>query len=138
VSRRALDACDDGGQRPALAARLLCPRRSYPYRKPPNVISPVPQLVGRGRFWRVEIARFQGLRPGNLQFVFRDSLESRSTTLMAGILIFKAREAPTKNYRKTEMWLYLPKEVRPPEAYARGRARRCCARPISPSPGGRP
>src|SRR5262245_28178450 len=40
------------------------------------------------------------------------------TTLMAGILIFKAREALTKNYRRTEMWLYLPKEVRPPEAYA--------------------
>jgi hypothetical protein len=40
------------------------------------------------------------------------------TTLMTGILIFKAREALTKNYRKTEMWLYLPKEVRPPEAYA--------------------
>jgi hypothetical protein len=33
-------------------------------------------------------------------------------------LVFKAREALTKNYRKTEMWLYLPKEVRPPEAYA--------------------
>ena len=40
------------------------------------------------------------------------------TTLMAVILIFKAREARTKNYRKTEMWLYLPKEVRPPEAQA--------------------
>ncbi len=40
------------------------------------------------------------------------------TTIMAAILIFKAREALTKNYRKTEMWLYLPKEVRPPEAYA--------------------
>jgi hypothetical protein len=40
------------------------------------------------------------------------------TTLMAGILIFKAREALTKNYRKTEMWLYLPKDMRPPEAYA--------------------
>jgi hypothetical protein len=40
------------------------------------------------------------------------------TTLMAGILMFKAHEALTKNYRKTEMWLYLPKEVRPPEAYA--------------------
>ena len=40
------------------------------------------------------------------------------TTLMAGILIFKAREALTKNYRRTELWLYLPKEVRPPEAYA--------------------
>jgi hypothetical protein len=40
------------------------------------------------------------------------------TTLMAGILIFKAREALSKHYRRTEMWLYLPKEVRPPEAYA--------------------
>jgi hypothetical protein len=40
------------------------------------------------------------------------------TTAMSLILIFKAREARTKNYRKTEMWLYLPKEVRPPEAYA--------------------
>ena len=40
------------------------------------------------------------------------------TTLMALILIFKAREALTKNYRKTEMWLYLPKELRPPESYA--------------------
>jgi hypothetical protein len=37
---------------------------------------------------------------------------------MAGILIFKAQEALTKNHRKTEMWLYLPKELRPPEASA--------------------
>jgi hypothetical protein len=40
------------------------------------------------------------------------------TTLMAAILIFKAREALTKDYRRTEMWLYLPKDFRPPEAYA--------------------
>ena len=40
------------------------------------------------------------------------------TTLMTLILIFKAREALTKNYRKTEMWLYLPEDVRPPEASA--------------------
>src|SRR5438876_4531703 len=40
------------------------------------------------------------------------------TTLMALILILKAYEARTKNYRRTEMWLYLPKEQRPPEAYA--------------------
>jgi hypothetical protein len=38
--------------------------------------------------------------------------------LMAIILIYKAREALTKDYRKTEMWLYLPKNFRPPEAYA--------------------
>jgi hypothetical protein len=40
------------------------------------------------------------------------------TTLMALVLIFKAREALTKNYRKTEMWLYLPKELRPPKSHA--------------------
>jgi hypothetical protein len=40
------------------------------------------------------------------------------TTIMAVILVYKAREALTKNYKKTEMWLYLPKDFRPPEAYA--------------------
>ena len=40
------------------------------------------------------------------------------TTVMALILILKAREALTKDYRRTEMWLYLPKDFRPPEAYA--------------------
>ena len=40
------------------------------------------------------------------------------TILMSVILILKAYEARTKPYRRTEMWLYLPKELRPPEAYA--------------------
>ena len=40
------------------------------------------------------------------------------TTLMALILILKAREARTKDYRKTEMWLYLSKEQRPPKDHA--------------------
>lgn len=40
------------------------------------------------------------------------------TTIMALVLILKARGALTKDYRKTEMWLYLPKDFRPPEAYA--------------------
>lgn len=40
------------------------------------------------------------------------------TTLMAGILVYKAREALTKDYRRTEMWLYLPKDIRPPESHA--------------------
>jgi hypothetical protein len=40
------------------------------------------------------------------------------TTIMALALVYKAREALTKPYKKTEMWIYLPKEVRPPEAYA--------------------
>jgi len=40
------------------------------------------------------------------------------TTLMSTILILKAYEARTKNYRKTELWLYLPKEQRPAEEHA--------------------
>lgn len=40
------------------------------------------------------------------------------SAMMALILIWKAREALTKDYRKTEMWLYLPKDLRPPETYA--------------------
>jgi predicted membrane metal-binding protein len=43
--------------------------------------------------------------------------------LMTAILMLKAYEAPRKNHRKTEMWLYLPKEHRPPEAIAQ----RACA-----------
>jgi hypothetical protein len=37
------------------------------------------------------------------------------TLLMAVILLYKAREARTKPYRKTEMWLFLPKHDRPPD-----------------------
>jgi len=40
------------------------------------------------------------------------------TLLMVGVLILKAREATTKDHRRTEMWLYLPKDLRPPEASA--------------------
>jgi hypothetical protein len=40
------------------------------------------------------------------------------TVLMALVLMFKAREALTKDHRRTEMWLYLPEEARPPKAYA--------------------
>lgn len=35
------------------------------------------------------------------------------------VLIFKARNALTSNYKHTEMWLMLPDDFRPPEAYAR-------------------
>jgi hypothetical protein len=45
------------------------------------------------------------------------------TMLMTAILMLKAYEAPRKNHRRTEMWLYLPEEHRPPEAYAQ----RACA-----------
>lgn len=40
------------------------------------------------------------------------------TTGMALILIYKAHEARTKDYRRTEMWLYLPKNFRPSEGSA--------------------
>lgn len=40
------------------------------------------------------------------------------TTMMAFVLVLKAREALTKDYRRTEMWLYIDKSFRPPEAYA--------------------
>jgi hypothetical protein len=40
------------------------------------------------------------------------------TLLMAAILMLKAYGARTKHYRRTEMWLYLSEEQRPPEAYA--------------------
>lgn len=40
------------------------------------------------------------------------------TLLMSAVLIFKAHEAQRKDYRKTEMWLYLAEEMRPPKAYA--------------------
>jgi hypothetical protein len=40
------------------------------------------------------------------------------TMLMTGVLFLKALEAPHKPYRRTEMWLYLSKEMRPPEGSA--------------------
>jgi hypothetical protein len=40
------------------------------------------------------------------------------TMIMTGILFIKALEARTKPYRRTEMWLYLPEELRPPAASA--------------------
>jgi len=40
------------------------------------------------------------------------------TMLMTGILFVKAIEARWKPYKRTEMWLYLAKEDRPPEGSA--------------------
>ena len=37
---------------------------------------------------------------------------------MTLVLVFKAREAWTKDHRRTEMWLYLPEDRRPPQAHA--------------------
>ena len=38
--------------------------------------------------------------------------------VMTLVLMLKAYEARTKDHRRTEMWLYLPKESRPPQASA--------------------
>lgn len=40
------------------------------------------------------------------------------TLLMVGALLLKAREARTKDYRRTELWLYLEKDQRPPQSFA--------------------
>lgn len=40
------------------------------------------------------------------------------STAMTLVLVLKAYEARTKDHRQTEMWLYLPKESRPPQASA--------------------
>jgi hypothetical protein len=40
------------------------------------------------------------------------------TIAMTFVLVLKAYEARTKNHRQTELWLYLPKELRPPQAHA--------------------
>ena len=40
------------------------------------------------------------------------------TLIMTGVLFYKALEARTKDCRRTEMWLYLAKEQRPPLAAA--------------------
>jgi hypothetical protein len=37
---------------------------------------------------------------------------------MTLVLVLKAHGARTKDHRHTEMWLYLPKERRPPQAVA--------------------
>jgi hypothetical protein len=40
------------------------------------------------------------------------------TIAMTLVLVLKAREARTKDHRHTELWLYLPKESRPPQSVA--------------------
>jgi hypothetical protein len=40
------------------------------------------------------------------------------TMFMTGVLFLKALEAPYRPYRRTEMWLYVPEELRPPAGSA--------------------
>ena len=55
-----------------------------------------------------------------LSFLPRSAFQAGGflSILMTLILVLKAWEARTKDHRRTEMWLYLPKENRPPQAAA--------------------
>jgi len=55
-----------------------------------------------------------------LSFLPRSAFQAGGFLSMAMtlVLVLKAREARTKDHRRTEMWLYLPKENRPPQASA--------------------
>ena len=55
-----------------------------------------------------------------LSFLPRSAFQAGGflTIAMTLVLVLKAYEARTKDHRRTEMWLYLPKESRPPEAFA--------------------
>lgn len=55
-----------------------------------------------------------------LSFLPRSAFQAGGflSLIMTLILIAKAYEARTKDHRRMEMWLYLPKELRPPQAQA--------------------
>ena len=55
-----------------------------------------------------------------LSFLPRSAFQAGGflSIVMTLVLVLKAREARTKDHRRTEMWLYLPKESRPPQAFA--------------------
>lgn len=55
-----------------------------------------------------------------LSFLPRSAFQAGGflSMLMTLVLVLKAYEARTKDHRRTEMWLYLPKESRPPQALA--------------------
>jgi len=55
-----------------------------------------------------------------LSFLPRSAFQAGGflSMVMTLVLVLKAHAARTKNHRQTEMWLYLPKERRPPEVLA--------------------
>ncbi|MBI5318513.1 hypothetical protein [Bradyrhizobium sp.] len=55
-----------------------------------------------------------------LSFLPRSAFQAGGflSLVMALVLVVKAHEAKTKDHRRMEMWLYLPKELRPPQAHA--------------------
>ena len=55
-----------------------------------------------------------------LSFLPRSAFQAGGflSIVMTLVLVLKAHGARTKDHRQTEMWLYLPKECRPPQAIA--------------------
>lgn len=55
-----------------------------------------------------------------LSFLPRSAFQAGGflSIVMTLVLVLKAHEARTKNHRHTELWLYLPRESRPPQAVA--------------------
>lgn len=55
-----------------------------------------------------------------LSFLPRSAFQAGGflSLVMTSVLIIKAHEARTKDHRRTEMWLYLPKEKRPARDFA--------------------
>jgi hypothetical protein len=55
-----------------------------------------------------------------LSFLPRSAFQAGGflSIVMTLVLVLKAHEARTKDHRHTELWLYLPKESRPPQAVA--------------------
>jgi hypothetical protein len=55
-----------------------------------------------------------------LSFLPRSAFQTGGflSIVMTLVLILKAHEAKAKDHRRTEMWLYLPEENRPPESRA--------------------
>jgi hypothetical protein len=55
-----------------------------------------------------------------LSFLPRSAFQAGGflSIVMTLVLVMKAHGARTKDHRRTEMWLYLPKESRPPQALA--------------------
>ena len=55
-----------------------------------------------------------------LSFLPRSAFQAGGflSLVMTLVLILKAYEARTKDHRRMEMWLYLPKDRRPPQAHA--------------------
>lgn len=55
-----------------------------------------------------------------LSFLPRSAFQAGGflSLVMTLVLLLKAHEARTKDHRRMEMWLYLPKDRRPPQAHA--------------------